>query len=524
MAVRRHAHIRLVMVGVGVALLVATLSACGSGSDAGSAAARSSNSCVADPPREIADRFPTPDVRRSKNGVLETTLRASYETVELGGKQYATMSYDGSVPGPTLVVCPGDTLIVHLKNDLGDTPKAWMAGMPTGHDMDMDMGHGQLTNLHTHGFHVSPLGHSDNVFTSIDPGDGFRYEYHIPEDHPPGMYWYHPHRHGYVDNQVGAGMFGVLYVQGGLDDVPEIKDIPTRTMVINSLQLGDDVVVPNNDANNPQTFVNGALNPDIEIHPGELQRWRIINIGPDTMVRVGLQNRDFTVVANDGNTVHRPSPQPDLLIAPGERQEVLVRGGPAGDYQLQSLPFNQFAGGAVPAVALATLHSRGNADTSQKKITDAPLTGRQEDLREFKVHDRHRLVYSERSTANGGTDFLINGKMFDPDRLDQVMHLGKVAEWTLVNTTTEWHTFHIHVNKFQVTDVKLGNVPGVSPGRIDDVQRGAIERQDTVKLPPQSTVTLRTRPTDFTGEFVFHCHMLFHEDNGMMGTVEVRKK
>ena len=520
-----HRHIRSTIGAAVLAVLATSLAACGSGSSASASArtAPSTKACVAHRPHEISDEFPTPDVRWSKHGVLETTLRASYSTVTLNGQQYQTLNYEGSVPGPTLVVCPGDTLIVHLKNDLGNTPAAWLTGIPTM--PDMDPGHGQLTNLHTHGFHVSPRGHGDNVFTNVDPGGEFTYRYHVPLDHPPGMYWYHPHRHGYVDTQVYAGMFGVLYVQGGLDDIPRIADIPTRTIVVNALQLGSGAVVPDGDATNTQTLVNGAVMPNITVHPGELQRWRIINVGPDSMVRLGLSNQPFTILANDGNTLHRPSRRRALLVGPGEREEVLVRGGVAGDTQLQSLPFNQFQGGTPTVTPLATVHSTPGGTKRLRRVTDAALTGPQEDLRTAKVHDRHRIVYTEQPTASGGTNFLFNGKIFDPNRLDQVMHLGKVAEWTLVNQTTEWHTFHIHLNKFQVTKVKLGRgAPGVSPGRIDDVRRGAIERQDTVKLPPGSTVTLRTRPTDFTGKFVFHCHMLFHEDNGMMGTVEIHKQ
>jgi len=103
------------------------------------------------------------------------------------------------------------------------------------------------------------------------------------------------------------------------------------------------------------------------------------------------------------------------------------------------------------------------------------------------------------------------------------MTLGEVNEWTLVNKTTEWHTFHIHVNDFQVVSVKAKPVPGVSSGPVgvEDVASAAVDPADTVLMPPRSTVKLLTRPTDFTGRFVFHCHMTFHEDHGMMGVVEV---
>lgn len=127
-----------------------------------------------------------------------------------------------------------------------------MAGIP---DMPgMDHTNGQLTNLHTHGFHTASRGHGDNVFTNVAPGRGFTYRYHVPKDHPPGMYWYHPHRHGFTDTQ---------------------------------------------------NFINGTVLPDITIHPGEVQRWRILNVGPDSIVRVGLEGQAFTVLATDGNTLHR---------------------------------------------------------------------------------------------------------------------------------------------------------------------------------------------------------------------------
>jgi suppressor of ftsI len=146
------------------------------------------------------------------------------------------------------------------------------------------------------------------------------------------------------------------------------------------------------------------------------------------------------------------------------------------------------------------------------------------DLRGKKIDQFHRLVFTEKkNTAEGGFDFLINGKVFDPNRVDEVMTLGQLNEWTLVNKTTEWHTFHIHVNDFQVVSVKAPPMANVSsgPAGVTDVAPGAVDPMDTVLMPPHSTIKLLTRPTDFTGTFVYHCHMTFHEDHGMMGVVKV---
>jgi len=486
--------------------------------------------CSADPPARIKDNFKEPEVLVSKDGVLETTLDASYGPVEINGAKYTTMNYNGAFPGPTLVVCPGDTLIVHLKNDLGAAPMTWMQGPPMH---GMPMGAGQLTNLHTHGLHVSPNGNSDNVFVSVSPGQSFTYEYHIPKTHTPGLDWYHPHRHGFVENQIYAGMFGVLDIQGGLDNLPELRNFPVRTLTIASLELGSrnaktPVVVPTPKSltlDSPY-FVNGQQNPEIDIRPGEVQRWQILNTNDNAIVRLGLQEHLFYVLANDGISLGRISPQHTLLLGPGERREVLVEGGPAGTYRLQSLAFEQFQDKApsvnlVPETTIATLRTDGPAqhDSIPTEKLATPV-----DLRGKKIDQFHRLVFTEKKNkVEGGFDFLINHKLFDPNRVDEVMTLGQINKWTLVNKTTEWHTFHIHINDFQVVSVKAPPLANVSsgPSGVLDVPPGDIDPSDTVLMPPHSTIKLLTRPTDFTGRFVYHCHMTFHEDHGMMGVVRV---
>ena len=501
-----------------IAALTFTGGACG-----GEEADEVASACSSDPLPTINDKFPEPPVRTSEDGVLETTLRASYGPVTLDGDEYDTMNFEGSVPGPTLEVCPGDRLIVHYENDLGETPAAWEGGISKeAHKSGASHPEGQLINLHTHGFHVSPKGHSDNVFTEIAPGEEFTYEYDLPEDHPSGMLWYHPHRHGYSEPQVYAGLLGVILIRGGLDEAPEIRDIPTRTMVITSTQLGKGKVVPVQKSLTEESpyFLNGDLEPEIPIRPGEVQRWRILNGNDNAIVNMQLQGHTLYVLANDGNTLEEVTPQKKLLIGPGERREVLVQGGPEGSYELQSLPFSQFQDGHLAGSRIATVTSAGNEVDDE--IPEAPLpTQEWEDLREAKVDQRHEVNFTEEEVAPGEFEFLLNGKVFDPDRIDQTMKLGEVNEWVLRNGTTEWHTFHIHVNDFQVTAYKAKAVPRVSTGKPQDIARHDIDPEDTVKLPPGGTVTMRTRPTDYTGKFVFHCHMLFHEDRGMMGTVTV---
>ncbi|MBA3388678.1 MAG: multicopper oxidase family protein [Rubrobacter sp.] len=467
------------------AITLSVLSAACSGEQERGGKVRADSNCSAAPPPFIEDGFPQPEFRHSEDGSLETTLRAASETVTLDGKPYITQAYEKSVPGPLLIVCPGDRMVVNLENDLEEN-----------------------TNLHTHGFHVSPRDNSDNIFLDINPGERFTYEYDIPEDESPGAYWYHPHRHGDSDGQVFAGMAGPMIVEGGLDAMPGIRDIPQRVLAIQNTELGDNgrtVPVARSDDSKTQLFVNGAINPRIDIRPGELQRWRIYNMNADNFVKLRLEGQKFQLLATDGNTLERMQPVDQMLIGPGSRREVLVRGGTPGSYKLEVLPFDSFPGADTSESTLATLVS-GDEPAEEEQDAIGPLE-EQEDLRDVPVDRERKIVYSEDGSADP-PKFLINGKEFDHDRVDQTMKLGDVEEWSITSKSDEWHTFHIHVNDFQLVEMDGKPVEGISP-------------QDNVSIAPNSSVKMRTRFTDFTGKFVFHCHVLFHEDHGMMSVIEV---
>ena len=237
MAKRALVAIGMLLLGAAVVGIVGVVS----GSSA-PGSARGSN-CPANPPRVIRDSFPEPPVRRSKNGKLVTRLRATNSSVRIARRKYVTQNYERSVPGPTLVLCPGDRLRVRLENGLIDPTLPQQPTFDQHGDPFQDAIRpitspaAQPTNLHTHGFHVSPRANYDNVFVNINPGKSFTYEYDIPKDHPPGFYWYHPHRHGYVEGQIFRGMLGAIVIQGGLDEVPELRDVPVRNMVIHYTQL-----------------------------------------------------------------------------------------------------------------------------------------------------------------------------------------------------------------------------------------------------------------------------------------------
>ena len=220
----------------------------------------------------------------------------------------------------------------------------------------------------------------------------------------------------------------------------------------------------------------------------------------------------FQLLAEDGHTLAKPRSVADLPIGPGSRREVLVRGGRPGVYPVRAAPFAQFPGGEkvsnggpVPNQTVLTLRSAGRPEHAS--FSGQTVLGHPVDLRRMHIDRRRTIVFSEMETA-GNTSFLLNGMTFDPDRTDVTMRLGSVEQWTLVNTNTEWHTFHIHTNDFQLASVNGKRVPFV-------------DYQDNVALPPNSRTVILMQPTDFTGKFVFHCHVTFHEDHGMMATVQV---
>jgi suppressor of ftsI len=453
-------------------------------------AARGRSACPANRDNMIEDSFPEPDYLFSSNGVLDVDLTAALQPTEINGQSVMTTSYNGQFPGPTWVACPGDQINVHVQNNMD---AANYTGMHPGE-----------TNLHTHGFHVSPHVPSDNVFRTILPGGDFQYQYNLPLDHPPGAYWYHPHLHGQTNPQVFAGMAGAIIVQGGLDDDPDYANIGTRDLVIQETAVSNGETLPFPGGTSAQFYVNGKLNPEIPIEPGELQRWRIYNASSGAFLKLQLSGGSFQVLAHDGNYLEHKQRQQVLTIPPSSRIEALVRGGTAGNYELLNLPFQPTPTFQQPQQTLATVVSSGdtvNDPNTPRGVADL------EDLRDDHVDQRHKLIYSQ-----DPPNFYINGEQFNDDDLtpDETMQLNDVEQWKIVNTTTFWHTFHIHITDYQLTKINGQRVHGLN-------------YDDDVAIPPNGSVTMRTRPTDFTGKFVYHCHVLGHEDAGMMGIVRVVK-
>ncbi len=447
-----------------------------------------------------------PSEIRSRNGILDATITAAPGPVRLGDHTLAGLLYNGAYVPPLLRARLGDTMRITFRNDLinhsGLDRPGYVGPICTGVDTP--------SNLHFHGMSVSPQGNSDNVFVHVRPGDAFQYEVRIPASgrQGPGLFWYHPHAHGFVNEQILGGMSGGLVVDGIEQLFPLLNGLPERFFLIKHVKLGDDEVVS----------INGQINPAVAMRAGEIQFWRLAHIGASEFYKFRIEGMALYVVATDGHALARPRKMTEFFIGPGERIDAIAVGPKPGEYAMHTISFqNEAWRPPEPVLPLAVVTSSG-APTADAGLEDEILrqraTGPQwiDEVRAAPIARRRTLVYSR--TADRKV-FMIDGRVIDEARTDQTVKLGETEEWTVINTDQQYHSFHIHQTPFLVTDV--GGVRWH-----DDSLR------DTFSVPPatdQGPGTLKvvipfTDPV-IVGRFVYHCHAVDHEDKGMMGVIEV---
>jgi FtsP/CotA-like multicopper oxidase with cupredoxin domain len=440
--------------------------------------------------------WPEPAVRSSRNGRLKARLLVAEGDVPIAKKQVRAITYDSSYPGPTLEVRPGDELAVDLVNHVR-----------------------QPTNLHTHGLHVSPKPPADDVLLEIEPGHTYHYRYALPRDHPGGTFWYHAHRHMLTDRQVFAGMFGMLIVRGDIDEVPGVAGLEERPLIMSQIQVVDGKIAnaDSSSLSDQVTLVNGRYQPTVQMETGQTQRWRLINTS-SVFLRLKLEGHTLDVIAIDGNTLTAPESRTLLELPPGGRADVLVRAGDAGTFRLRSLSWSSlgvFYTSMVPnPQVLATLIVSGKTHANPNPLPSKLLP--LDDLRDVKVDRRRTFQLEEREPRGVGPlpafEYYINERRFDPTRVNVQVPLGATEEWEFHNLTYEPHPLHIHTNPFQVVAIN------------GDRSKGEPFYRDSALMPPFGRLTIRHRFLDFTGLLVMHCHILFHEDHGMMEVIEIYGK
>ncbi|OYW25017.1 MAG: hypothetical protein B7Z55_00565 [Planctomycetales bacterium 12-60-4] len=510
--------------------------------------------------RVTVNGYTEPEELRSRDGTLTVVLVATYARNVIGTDPVYLRSYNGHLVGPTLRGKPGDTLRITLRNDL--PTEGWKKdSMNTLHDFN-------TTNLHTHGLHVSPNGISDNVLIEVGPGATQQYEIHIPKDHTPGTYWYHAHHHGSTAANVASGMSGALIIEGGLDDLPEIKAANERVMVLNQIPYIYKNTVPDptpEDAGRTKTFdlpegiieestagfqfgpsdwptlgrhttVNGVQLPVIRLRPGQVERWRIVDSGQRESLSLQLQNIDpkgdgilFHEIAVDGLALGKAVKKDTVVLYPGYRSDVLVRApSTRGEYLLVDQAVKSGINGENETLKYIARVIVEGAPMKMGMPKDKEMEAlRLPSLKNAKIDSQQTAFYGilPKPDGSSGVNFTIDGKSFDMDEAKELM-LGNTDEWTVsvrnggsINTG---HPFHIHVNPFEVLSV-MGPKDPTDPQseQVEQLEDGPVWR-DTLWVPNNGTVKFRTHYTDFIGTFVQHCHILDHEDQGMMQLIDIR--
>jgi FtsP/CotA-like multicopper oxidase with cupredoxin domain len=497
--------------------------------------------------------------------------------------------WDWSFPGPTLRVKPGDRIRLKLLNylePLADdeigvceptnypTPGPTSSTTPTpalNHDQFPNCFHeNNVTNLHYHGMHIQPGEKGDDVLLNIYPHDQdpasipheehpifgeHDYDFVIPEDHPQGTFWYHPHRHGATDLQIANGMAGALIVE---DKDALFADPQPVEQVLIIQSILPDVVFPG--GGGPILTVNGAVKPTIYLKPGEVQRWRIINATGNFLTALQLgkateQVPEMLLLAVDGNYLDENhwnprKPTQALFLGPGNRADVLAVAGMGGQFELHSISTtdNQKKKNMTPTppphpnMPLSTdplllVKVEGTPITSHP-VLPAKLPVSVPPFRDGEVDVRCRtIVFGLRAGTPTGAgtgnapQWTINDNQFDHDRVDQYMVKGTSETWTLINNTEVAHPFHIHINPFLIQEYS-DPTPNDPIKPITTGENPEKQWQDTIVIPnavldengkviQPGKVVIRHRFEDFVGKFVLHCHILGHEDRGMMQLLQV---
>lgn len=425
----------------------------------------------------------------SADGTTEFPLRLrSGRTELLDGQRTSTWGVNGTYLGPTLRMRRGDRVRMQVDNELPET-----------------------SSLHWHGMHL-PAEMDGGPHQPIEPGA--TWSPHWTVDQPAATLWYHPHLHGTTAEHVYRGVAGMILVEDddadqlglpstyGVDDVPLILqdkqfdsegELDTSEPMFSSVGiLGDELLV------------NGTHDPHLDLSH-RLVRFRVLNASNARTYDLGFDDqRRFELVATDSGLLAAPEPMQRLVLSPGERAEILVALEPGDRPVLRSF-------GGASGLDFWSSRFGGHDDSfdvlelraADRLEQDGSLPER---LVDQDLLDPADAVETRRFRLSGTS---INGMDMDMDRIDEVATVDTVEVWEIENADGQLHNFHVHDVRFRVLDV-AGRPP---PTHLQGWK-------DTVAVSPGSTVRVVLRFSDFADAatpYMFHCHLLAHEDHGMMG-------
>jgi FtsP/CotA-like multicopper oxidase with cupredoxin domain len=421
---------------------------------------------------------------------VELTLTAAPARLSLTpGDTCAVYAFNGQVPGPTLEFREGDRVVIHFHNSLPEP-----------------------TTIHWHGLHI-PASADGSPLNPVPAGGSYDYAFTLLPG-SAGTYWYHPHPDTRTGYQIAKGLYGALIIRAADDP---LAGLPEQLIMLADNRFlpggGVDFAPPNSpqglvDEENGREggvlFVNGRIMPTLTIRSGEVQRWRIINASAARVYRLALEGHELLQVGTDGGLFERPVPMNEIVLANSERAEVLVRGtgAPGSRALLRTLPYDRYdphtrpANWNVPRDLLALQYS------ADSPVAPVAVPGR---LRPVPALDTTQVTARRVLVLSQG---MINGRKMDMERVDERARLGATEIWRIENVVGMDHPFHLHGFQFQVLD--RNGVP--EPFR---------SWKDAINVPKHSAVRFIVRFDDYPGRWMFHCHILDHEDEGMMGILEV---
>jgi FtsP/CotA-like multicopper oxidase with cupredoxin domain len=499
-----------------------------------------------------------PPVLQSQNGTLEVTMGFYTVTDPQGLLRYCYVT-NTNLEAPTLVVNPGDNLIIHFTNNMpalsalgasdnmasmkmtlaNESAKANAVASPA---CNGSMGT-NVTNIHFHGTNIAPVcGQDEVVNTLVQPGGSFDYNVTIPINEPPGLYWYHPHPHGISEGQVQGGATGALIVQGIQTVFPSLANFPTRILVVRDQSLPTAEANDNNipawdlSINYVPVTYPGYAPAVIETLPGEQELWRVANTAADTILNlqyvVNGTQQPMQVYAIDGYPLSSGSARTmtTLQMGPGARAEFVVTTPNASDTAQLITQYQNTGpdGDFDPARPIANVVSQSGAPApAQMSSMDGSVSNTLYNSLATLTPAAHRNLYFSEVLQNlldpnSPTNFYITEEGQSPalftmgQQPNIVVHAGTVEDWTVENRAGEDHVFHIHQLHFQV--MAIDGQPVNDPALRDNYD---IPYWSGTGSYPSITVCMNFSDPNITGTFVYHCHILEHEDGGMMGEIQV---
>ena len=419
------------------------------------------------------------------------------------GINTTTIGYNGSYLGPTIILNKGQSLTMNVHNELADT-----------------------TTTHWHGLHVAPMN-DGGPHNMIMPSDTWSPAFTVMDN--AATYWYHPHMHGKTMDQVMMGAAGLIIVRDSLEaslNLPGKYGIDDFPLIFQWQHLDSTTkqIILDDEADNI-TMVNGQITAPFVNVPAQIVRLRILNASSHRFFEFGFDdNRTFNQITSDAGLLNGPVPLTRLMLGSGERAEILVDfSGQQGNtffikqYGSQ-LPAG-YPGGPPDAMGMMVLGPLDNTDFNLLQLnviapTSDPVTTIPATL---SLNVPYSVVGVDNFTVAftgvpmmSMTNFAMNGVQFDENVINMTTTQNTIMKWTLSNQSMMPHPFHIHGNHFFVLAVNGATPPLNMQGRKDVA----------VVSPMGGSLVLITQYNDFNDPmmpYMFHCHILSHEDNGMMG-------